>query len=128
MQRSSCARRVVARRLGCLAALLFLVVAPAAEARPWLSMERARHAIETHDARMVAVGEIEAILGHCYRRSRVQVDCSVTEVCPVCVRGRRESAESFVVGTLSVFAVLTAGHVLVRAESLAVAAGSWDMR
>jgi hypothetical protein len=105
-----------------------LAVAPAAQTRPWLSLPRARHAIERHDARFVAVGELEAIVGRCYRRSRVQVDCSVTELCSVCVRGHGESAESFVVGTLRAFAVLRHGHVHVRAESLAIAALSSQRR
>jgi hypothetical protein len=118
----------VARRLGCLAALLALAVAPGAEARPWLSMPRARRAIETHDARFVAVGEVEAILGRCYRRSPVQIDCSVTELCSVCIRGHEESASSFIVGTLREFAVLSRGRVHVRTESLAVAAASLDRR
>jgi hypothetical protein len=110
------------RRLVFLAALLLLASAPAAQARPWLSMPRARHAVETHNARFVAVGEVEAILGHCYRRSPLQVDCSVTEICTVCVRDHAESAESFVIGTLRAFAVLHRGRVQVRVESMAVAA------
>jgi hypothetical protein len=105
-----------------------LVVAPAAEARPWLSVPRARHAVERHDAHFVAVGELEAIVGRCYRRSRVQIDCSVTELCSVCVRGHGESPESFVVGTLREFAVLRHGRVHVRAESLEIAALSSERR